>query len=74
MLASLAEASGLSRKEALKGVEGMLLGAVATLRDSGLSPAEVQELVPVRPLAEEVNAFVGAARPKLEGIMAKLRS
>jgi pyrroline-5-carboxylate reductase len=74
MLASLAEASGLSREESLKGIEGMLLGAVAALRDSGLSPAEVQDLVPVRPLAEEVTAFVVAARPKLEGIMAKLRS
>ncbi len=74
MLVSLAESSGLSHMEALKGIEGMLLGAVAALRDSGLSPAEVQDLVPVRPLADEVNAFVGAARPKLEGIMEKLRS
>jgi pyrroline-5-carboxylate reductase len=74
MLASLAESSGLPRVEALQGIEGMLLGAVAALRDSGLSPAEVQDLVPVRPLADEVNAFVGAARPKLEGILAKFRS
>ena len=74
MLSSFAESSGLAREESLKGIEGMLLGAVAALRDSGLSPAEVQDLVPVRPLAEEVNTFVGAARPKLEEMIAKLRS
>ena len=74
MLASLAESSGLTHAEAFKGFEGMLLGAVAALRDSGLSSAGVQDLVPVRPLADEVNTFVGAARPKLEEMMAKLRS
>ncbi len=74
MLASLAEASGLSRDESLKGIEGMLVGAVAALRNSGLTPAEVQDLVPVRPLADEVNAFVGAARPKLAAVLAKLRA
>ena len=74
MLFSLAESAGLSRAAAFKGLEGMLMGAVATLRDSGLTAAEVQDLVPARPLADEVGAFVGAARPKLEGVLAKLRS
>lgn len=73
MLASLAESSGLSRQAAWDGIEQMLAGAVAAMRDSGLSPSEVQDLVPVKPVAEEVNAFVGAARPKLEGLLAKLR-
>ncbi len=74
MLASLAETSGLSRQAAWDGIEKMLRGAVATMRDSGLSPAGVQDLVPVNPLAEEVSAFVVAARPKLEGRLAQLRS
>jgi len=73
MLASLAETSGLSRQAALDGIEKMLLGAVAAMRDSGLPATGVQDLVPVKPVAEEVNAFVGAARPKLEGLLAKLR-
>lgn len=73
MLASLADSSGLSRAAALDGIEKMLLGAVATMRDSGLSADGVQDLVPVRPLAEEATAFVTAARPKLEGLLAKMR-
>lgn len=72
MLVSLAESAGLSRDAALVGVGKMLVGAVATMRDSGLPPAGVMDLVPVRPLAEEVGAFVGVARPKLEGLLAKL--
>ncbi len=73
MLASLAETSGLSRQAAWDGIEKMLLGAVAAMRDSGLSSSEVQDLVPVKPVAEEATAFVAAARPKLEGLLAKLR-
>ena len=46
---------------------------VALLRDE-LQAEEVLDLVPVKPLAEEVSAYVGAARPKLEGLLAKLRS
>ncbi len=73
MLTSLAETSGLSRQAAWDGIEKMLAGAVATMRDSGLTSAEVQDLVPVKPVAEETNAFVSAAKPKLEGLLAKLR-
>lgn len=73
MLASLAETSGLSRQAAWDGIEKMLAGAVAAMRDSGLSSSEVQDLVPVKPVAEEAGAFVSASRPKLEGLLAKLR-
>ena len=73
MLASLAETSGLSRQAAWDGIEKMLLGAVAAMRDSGLSADGVQDLVPVKPVAEEATAFVASARPKLEGLLAKLR-
>jgi pyrroline-5-carboxylate reductase len=73
MLASLAETSGLSRQAAWDGIEKMLLGAVAAMRDSGLPAAGVQDLVPVKPVADEVSAFVAAARPKLDGLLTKLR-
>ncbi len=73
MLASLAATSGLSRQAAWDGIEKMLVGAVAAMRDAGLTSAEVQDLVPVKPLAEEAGAFVSASRPKLEGLLAKLR-
>lgn len=73
MLATLAETSGLSRQAAWDGIEKMLAGAVAAMRDSGLSAAGVQDLVPVKPVADEAEAFVNAAKPKLEGLLAKLR-
>ena len=73
MLATLAETSGLSRKAAWDGIEKMLAGAVAAMRDSGLNAPAVQDLVPVKPVAEETEAFVNAAKPKLEGLLAKLR-
>ena len=48
-------------------------GAVASMRDSGLNTAEVQDLVPVKPVADETEAFVNAVTPKLQGLLAKLR-
>jgi pyrroline-5-carboxylate reductase len=73
MLASLAESAGLSRQAAWNGIEKMASGAAVAMREAGLSAAEVQDLVPVKPVAEEAAAFVSAARPKLEGLLAKLR-
>jgi pyrroline-5-carboxylate reductase len=72
-LKSLAESSGLTAETAMEGIEEMLGGAVAAMRDSGLSAERVQDLVPVKPLAEEVAVFVGNARPKLAGLLEKLR-
>lgn len=73
MLASLAESAGLSRHAAWNGIEKMVSGAAVAMRDAGMTAAEVQDLVPVKPVAEEAAAFVQAARPKLEGLLAKLR-
>lgn len=73
MLASLARASGFTSEETWHAIEEMLRGAVATLRDSGLTPAAVQDLVPVKPVAEEAESFIKAAQPKLEALLAKLR-
>ena len=70
MLASLGETCGLSREASLDGIGKMLSGAVAAIRDSGLPVASVQDLVPVKPLADEVTVFVNVAQPKLEGAWA----
>ncbi len=72
-LLDLAEGSGLSRDQALEGLEQMLLGAVACMRDADLDAAGVQDLIPVKPVAEETQAFIAAAGPKLDGLLAKLR-
>lgn len=73
LLAELAKNAGVSNGAAWDGIEKMLIGAVAALRDSGLSAKEVQDLIPVKPVDDEAKAFVDAARPKLEGLLAKLR-
>jgi len=72
-LKSLAESFGLSGEAAMKAVDRMLWGAVATMRDSGLSPEQVQDLIPVKPLADEVAALTQAARGKLTGLMERIR-
>jgi pyrroline-5-carboxylate reductase len=59
---------GLSPDRADEALRLMLDGAVATLLESGLSPAGVMDLIPVRPLQaieESVSAAYGTALPAL---------
>jgi len=72
-LRGIAEARGLSGDAALAALGEVLSGAVATMRESGLSAKQVQDLIPVSPLADEAQAFVSAADPKLAGLLEKLR-
>jgi pyrroline-5-carboxylate reductase len=73
-LESLAESFGLAQEQAQQAVEAMLAGAVATMHESGLAPAEVEDLVPVKPLAEEQPALLAAYRTRLSGLREKLRA
>jgi len=64
---------GLSPERADEAVRHMLDGALATLLQSGLTPAAVMDLIPVRPLQaieESVTAAYGTALPALH---AKIR-
>lgn len=72
-LKSLGESFGLSAKDALEAVDRMLWGAVATIKESGLSPEQVQDLIPVKPMADEVAALTQAYQTKLKGLMEKIR-
>ncbi len=59
---------GLSPERADEALRRMLDGALATLLQSGLSPAGVMDLIPVRPLQaieEHVTAAYGTALPAL---------
>lgn len=47
---------------------------MATLLSGALSPAEVMDLVPVRPLAEDEPAIRSALDRRLRAIFQKLRS
>lgn len=53
---------GLTRAESLAALQAALDGAAATMRDSGLSPAEVRDLIPTHPLGPAEAAVLGAYR------------
>jgi pyrroline-5-carboxylate reductase len=72
-LQALATSFGLPADDAMQGIERMISGAVATMKESGLSAAEVQDLIPVKPLAQAEAAMVEAYRTELTGLMAKLK-
>jgi len=69
----LAKSFGLSEKEAAKAISKMTKGAIKTLFDSGLKPAEVVDLVPVKPLAEDEPGIRNAYRSKLTSLYGKLK-
>lgn len=72
-LLDLGKSFGMSDKEAAKAVEKMVKGALKTMLKSGLTPAEVMDLVPVKPLGEDEAAIRNAYRTKLTGLYQKLK-
>jgi len=70
----LAQEFGLDRTAADAAVKAMAGGAAATLIEGPLEPAEVMDLVPVRPLAEDEPAIRAALQNRLRAMHAKLRS
>lgn len=73
-LQELGKLFGLNSQEAEDGVSKMVMGAVKTMRESGLSPAEVMDLIPVKPLEEEQENIKNIYRSKLEALFKKLRA
>ncbi|MFC1601020.1 pyrroline-5-carboxylate reductase family protein [Candidatus Sumerlaeota bacterium] len=72
-LISLAESFGMTPEEATSGVCNMLQGAAQTMSESGLSPDDVIDLIPVKPLAELEATITEAYRDKLTGLLQKIR-
>ena len=72
-LQSLALSFGLTGAEASAGLTAMVTGAVAAMNEAGLSPEEVQDLVPVKPLADLQPALLEAYRTKLNAVLEKIR-
>jgi len=72
-LESLGETFGLTSEATLEALDKMLWGTMATIRESGLSPEQVQDLIPVKPMAEEVQALCNAYGRKLQGLMQKIK-
>jgi pyrroline-5-carboxylate reductase len=72
-LLDLGKSFGMSDREAAKAVEKMVKGTLKTMNKSGLTPAEVMDLVPVKPLGEDEAAIRNAYRTKLTGLYQKLK-
>jgi pyrroline-5-carboxylate reductase len=71
-LQELGRSFGLTEQEVKDGVSKMVVGAVKTM-EAGLSPQEVMDLVPVKPLGEEEENIKGIYRIKLTALFAKLK-
>lgn len=72
-LRELAVSFGLSEAEANAGLKRMVCGAAFTLVDSGLSPGDVMDLVPVKPLAEMEPQVLELYRTRLPALFQKIK-
>ncbi|MBA4397903.1 MAG: pyrroline-5-carboxylate reductase [Syntrophus sp. (in: bacteria)] len=72
-LEELGKTFGMSPKEAKESLAKMLRGALKTMTNSGLSPAEVMDLVPVKPFGEEEANIRDIYRTKLPGLYGRLK-
>jgi pyrroline-5-carboxylate reductase len=72
-LRELAVGFGLDDAEIAPALQGMVGGAARTLFESCLSPAEVMDLIPVKPLAAMEPQMVEAYRSTLPAIYQKIK-
>lgn len=72
-LRELAVSFGLTQGEADVGLKRMVCGAARTLVDSGLTPADVMDLVPVKPLAEMEPSVLELYRTRLPALHQKIK-
>lgn len=72
-LLELANTFGLSAQDAQNGIAAMVNSAAATMFESGLTPAQVMDLVPVKPLGEDEAAIKNLYQSKLTGLYQKLK-
>jgi pyrroline-5-carboxylate reductase len=63
---------GLSEAEIAPALKRMVCGAARTLVESGLTPAEVMDLIPVKPLAEMEPQVTETYRTRLPAIYQKI--
>jgi pyrroline-5-carboxylate reductase len=73
-LQEIGRSFGLSDEAVQEGIEKMVLGTVKTMTGSGLLAAEVMDLVPVKPLAEEETNLKNIYHARLESLFQKLKA
>jgi pyrroline-5-carboxylate reductase len=72
-LREVATGFGLSEAEITPALKRMVCGGTRTLLESGLTPAEVMDLIPVKPLAEMEAQVAELYRTRLPAIYQKIK-
>jgi pyrroline-5-carboxylate reductase len=72
-LREVAAGFGLSDAEIAPALKRMVCGATRTLLESGLTPAEVMDLIPVKPLAEMEPQVAEMYRTRLPAVYQKIK-
>jgi pyrroline-5-carboxylate reductase len=72
-LQSVAQACGLQLEEAQQAMERTLAGALRTMADAGLSPSEVMDLIPVKPLGDMEVSVKEMYRGRLTALYHKIK-
>lgn len=72
-LRELAGTFGLSEADITPALKRMICGSARTLFDSGLSPAEVMDLVPVKPMGEVEAQMTEQYRARLTALFQKIK-
>jgi pyrroline-5-carboxylate reductase len=73
-LQELAKSFGISLAILKDAIPKMVNGAIKTMYESGLTPVEVMDLVPVKPIGEEEAAIKGFYQNRLASLYKKLKS
>jgi len=72
-LQGIARDCGLSAEEITPALKRMVCGSARTLLESGLAPAEVMDLIPVKPLADDEAAIRQAYQARLPALFEKIK-
>jgi pyrroline-5-carboxylate reductase len=70
---NIAIETGLSEKEAKKAVKQTLIKAIKLYYDSALTPAEVMDLIPVKPIGDNEAEIKNILNTKLLGLFGKIK-
>jgi pyrroline-5-carboxylate reductase len=72
-LRELGRTVGLTDADLTPALKSMVCGATRTLLESGLTPAQVMDLIPVKPLAEDESVIKAAYQNRLPALFAKIK-
>jgi len=69
----IAQQTGLTPEEAAETVKSTLKKAIKLYYNSGLTPAEVMDLIPVKPIGENQDQIIEIYQTKLMGLFGKIK-